>query len=209
MYNTYEITTKNGKSSNVRGISPTDSSIKKALIDFVTLSKEEKRIKEEKDKAANTLRTFIANVRNFFAKKSIFTKTYRIEEKTDDIVYAVDITASERYTLPTNKEDISKLKKELSKGVYDQLFEESITIKIKDIIANDPKKRKELLKILVDTLGEDKFKEYFTKEESIDIKEGFMEKVYQLSDDEREILFRYVKPSLDSVKDTSYIPERS
>lgn len=207
MYNTYEITTKNGKSSNVRGISPVDSSVKKALIDFVTLSKEEKRIKEEKDKAANILRAFISNVRNFFAKKNIFIKTYRVEEKTDNIVYAADITASERYSLPTNKEDINKLKKELSKGVYDQLFEESITIKIKDIISNDPKKRKELLKTLVDTLGEDKFKEYFTKEESIDIKEGFMEKIYQLSEEERNIIFKYIKPSLDSVKDTSYTIE--
>lgn len=209
MYTTYEIINKNGKVSNARGINPPNNIIRNIVKEFVHLSQEEKRIKTEKESKIEQIRDFIESVRNFFTKKGDFNKTYRIEERENNFVYAVDVIATEKYTLPTKKEDIDKLKKELTAGVFNQLFESSITIKIKDIIANDKKKRNELLKILIDNIGEDKVKEYFSKEEELDIKEGFMEKVAQLNDSQKEILFKYIKQSKDTVKDVSYTIEEN
>jgi hypothetical protein len=204
MYNTYEILNKDGKVSQVRGIQPPNETIREAVKTFVTYSKQEKEIKKNKDEKAEILRDFIKNVRDFFTKKGDFNKSYRIEEKEGNFVYAVDIIATEKYSLPTKKEDIEKLKKELTAGIFNQFFEIDTVIRIKDLIANDKKKRNELIKTLIDILGEDKVKEYFVKEEVLNIKEDFMSKINQLSQEQKDILFKYIKPSLDMVKDTSY-----
>lgn len=206
MYKTYEI---NEGTSKVRGIKATGKEVIDALINFVRISKEEKKLKEEKENYATILRNFIKNIRDFFSSRGDFVRTYRIEkdeeEKEEGFVYAVDVSKLNKYTLPVRKEDIDKMKKELTVGVFNQLFEETLVIKIKDMISNNPQKRKELTKILIEALGEDKVKEYFIKRTTIEPKADISEKIYQLSEEEKNILFKYIKESSDSVKDVSYV----
>lgn len=204
MITTYEIVSNTNNISKARGVKPDKKEVKDAIIQFVSLSKREKEIKEEKEKYANILRKFVKNIRDFFASRGDFVKTYRIEHKELETTYAVDVSASDRYSLPKRKEDMYKLKKEIGSGIFDQLFEETLTIKIKDIIANDPRKRRELTKILIDALGEEKVKEYFVKENNYETKEDFREKIYQLTEEQKNILFKYVKFPEDYVKDVSY-----
>jgi hypothetical protein len=209
MFKTYEIINNNDTLSKTRGIKATGKDLIEALINFVKISQQEKKLKEEKESYTNVIRNFIKEVRDFFSSRGDFIKTYRVEKEDNDFVYAVDVSKLNKYTLPTKREDLEKMKRELTVGIFNQLFEETLTIKIKDIIVNNPQKRKELTKVLIDALGEEKVKEYFIKKTIIEPKEDIEEKIYQLSEEERKIFFKYVKESTDSVKDVSYYKKES
>jgi len=214
-YSSTEILGKNKKPISARGIDGAketveidkkQQSVASAIIDFVTAAGQEKAFKEKKDKAAETVRAFIGDVRDFFAKKKDFTKTYRVfGTETPELQYAVDVSSSDKFTGPTKLEDILALKKLLTAGVFNQIYDENTTISIKQTISDDDKKRRDLTKILLDVLGEEKVKENFEREVVYTIKSGLSEKIYEFPADVQEIIRKNLKAAADAVKDASEV----
>lgn len=223
-YASMELTSSSGKKSEARGIDATGETvtvkeirrdgdrdvvvkIPDAVTDFVMYAEQEKTFKEKKDKAAEALRTWIKDVREFFAVRKDFTKTYRVfGAKTSDVHYAVDISATDRCSAPTKREDLAAFKREITAGVFSQIFEETSTISIKKTIMDDDKKRRELTKLLIDTLGEDKVKEYFEKDTTYEVRPGLAKKIYDFSEEQRTKILDKIKFAADSVKDASTVP---
>lgn len=216
-YASTEILNSKGKPTETRGIDGTKETVKgkddagkdivvkiaDSITEFVTAASQEKSFKEKKDKAADAIRTFISDVRDFFAGKD-FTKTYRVfGNETDDLKYAVDVSSSDKFTLPAKKEDMVSLKKDLTAGIYNQIIEEEATISIKKVIFDDVKKRRELTKLLVDTLGEEKVKEYFEREVVYKVKPGLSKKIYEFKEDVQKMIRERIKAAADAVKDAT------
>jgi hypothetical protein len=219
-YASTEILNAKGKPIETRGIDASKEVVKdkddagkdievkvtEAIVSFVTAASQEKSSKEKKDKAAGLIRAFVGDVRGFFASKKDFTKTYRIfGTENDQIKYAVEVSSSDKFSPPTKKEDLAALKKLLTAGVFKQIFEEEKIISIKKVISDDDKKRRELTKLLVDTLGEDKVKEYFEMDVIHTVKSGLSSKVYEFSAEIQEIIRENIKAAADAVKDSSEV----
>jgi hypothetical protein len=219
-YASTEILNAKGKPIETRGVDASKEVVKdkddtgkeievkvtEAIVSFVTAASQEKSSKEKKDKAAGLIRSFVGDVREFFAKKKDFTKTYRIfGTENDQIKYAVDVSSSDKFTPPSKKEDLAALKKLLTAGVFNQIFDEEKTISIKKVISDDDKKRRELTKLLVDTLGEDKVKEYFEMDVTHTVKSGLSSKIYDFTEEIQDIIRENIKASADAVKDASEI----
>jgi hypothetical protein len=217
-YSSTEILNAKGKPIETRGIDGTKETvpgkddagnnvtvkIADAITEFVTAASQEKSFKEKKDKAAESIRTFISDVRDFFAGKKDFTKTFRVfGNETDDLIYAVDVSNSDKFTLPAKKEDMANLKKDLTAGIYNQIIEEEATISIKKVVFNDVKKRRELTKLLVDTLGEEKVKEYFERDVVYKVKPGLSQKIYEFKEEVQKTIRERIKAAADAVKDAS------
>lgn len=212
-----ELMNAKGKPIDTRGIDATGEAVKvtvdgkevsvkipEAVTDFVMFAEQEKSSKEKKDKAAEAIRLFIGEVRDFFAVRKDFTKTYRVfGAKTDDLQYAVDVSGTDKCSAPAKKEDLVAFKRELTAGVFNQIFEEVTVISIKKTITDDDKKRRELTKLLIDTLGEEKVKEYFEKETTYEVKPGLAKKIYDFSEEQQAKILEKIKFAADSVKDAS------
>lgn len=219
-YATTEILDSKGKPAAARGIDATaetvtvkddkDQDVEKriadAIVDFVTAADQEKTFKEKKEAAGELVRKFILDVRTFFAKKGEFTKTFRVfGTVTKKVAYALDVSSSDKFSFSAKKEDMVKLKKELTAGVFKQLFTENASISIKDVVINDDKKRKELTKVLIDALGEDKVKEYFEREVTYTLNPGLYEKTYKFPEETQKVIRENFKQSADSIKDASEV----
>jgi len=222
---TTEVLDSKGKPTKTRGIDAGKEIIKgtddagktidvkvvDAVKDFVTYATEEKSFKDKKDKAAGLIRTFIDEVRDFFGKKpgykkEDFTKTFRLlGTETDKLKYAVDVSSSDKFTLPAKKEDMAALKKLLTAGIYKQIIEESATISIKKTVTDDDKKRKELTKLLIDALGEDKVKEYFERDVAYSVKSGLSALTYEFPEAVQVVIRDKIKSASDAVKDVSEV----
>lgn len=217
-YASTEILNAKGNPIETRGIDGTKETVKgkddagndvpikiaDAITEFVTAASQEKSFKEKKDKAAESIRTFISDVRDFFAGKKDFTKTFRVfGNETDDLKYAVDVSSSDKFTLPAKKEDMANLKRDLTAGIYNQIIEEEATISIKKVVFNDVKKRRELTKLLVDTLGEDKVKEYFERDVIYKVKPGLSQKIYEFKKEVQKTIRERIKAAADAVKDAT------
>lgn len=214
-----ELTNAKGKAIETRGIDATGETVKvsvdgkdvsvaipEAVTDYVMLSEQEKSLKEKKDRAAEAIRAFVKEVREFFAARKDFTKTYRVfGAKTSDLQYAVDVSSTDKCSAPTKKEDLAAFKKELTAGVFNQIFEEVTVISIKKTVTDDDKKRRELTKLLIDTLGEDKVKEYFEKDTTYEVKPGLAKKIYDFSEEQRTKILDKIKFAADAVKDASTV----
>jgi hypothetical protein len=156
----------------------------------------------------------VADVRDYFGtlpgyKKEDFVKTFRIFGKeTSELNYAVDVSSSDKFTPPTNKEDLKSLKKALTAGVFNQIFEENAVIQIKKTVSDDDKKRRELTKILIDALGEEKVKEYFEKDVNFTVKPGLSALFYEFPKETRKIISDKIKSAADAVKDVSEVQKK-
>ena len=222
-YSSTELKNDKGKPIDTRGIEGAGETvtlkegdkdvvvkITDAITDFVVAAEQEKIFKEKKEKVAEVLRMFMADVRGFFADRKDFTKTFRIfGNKTDSINYAVEVSSTDKCSPPTKKEDLAALKKLLTAGVFNQLFEEVTVISIKKTISDDDKKRRELTKLLIDALGEEKVKEYFEKDTTFVVKVpkdmSLVEKVFGFNKDQQKIIRENLKFASDAVKDASSV----
>jgi hypothetical protein len=219
-YASTELLNAKGKPIETRGIDASKEVVKekddtgkeievkvsKAIVDFVTAASQEKTAKENKEKAAGIIRSFVSDVRTFFAKKKDFTKTFRIfGDVIAQLKYSVDVSSSDKFTAPDKKEDLANLKKALTAGVFNQIFEEEKTISIKKVISDDDKKRRELTALLIKNLGEEKVKEYFELDVSYSVKSGLSSKIYEFPEDTQEIIRKNIKASADAVKDSSEV----
>jgi len=182
-----------------------------AIVEFVTAAAQEKSYKGKKEKAAGIIRTFISDVRKFFLKDKEPTKTYRIfGNKTKIMNYAVDVSSSGKYSYSSKDEDMKSLKRDLTAGVFKQLFDENAIISIKTTVTNDDKKRRELTKLLLDTLGEEKLKEYFERSVSYTLKSAELPTLIKgFPAVTRKIIEERIVPTADAVKDASTVPESS
>lgn len=175
-----------------------------AITEFVIASGQEKIFKDKKEKAASVIRTFVADFRAYFRKKGDFTKTYKVlGDETKTLKYIVDVTSTDKFSAPKNKEDLASFKREITAGVFNQLFEENATISIKKTIMDDDKKRRELAKLLVEALGEDKVKEYFEREVSYDLKSDLIEVIYGFPEETQKLITAKIEQNADSIKDAS------
>lgn len=225
-FSSTEVLNKKGKPTETRGIKGVGETVKQtvdgeektvkiedAIVDFVVAASQEKSFKEKKEQAIEAIRMLAADIREYFGtlpgyKKEDFVKTYRIFGKeTDELNYAVDVSSSDKFTPPSNKEDLKALKKALTAGVFGQIFEESAIIQIKKTVSDDDKKRRELTKLLVDALGEDKVKEYFERDTTFTVKPGLSALYYEFPEKTREIIKDKIKSASDAVKDVSEVPE--
>lgn len=219
-YASTELLNAKGKPIETRGIDASKETVKdkddagkeitvkvaEAIVTFVTAAAQEKLFKEKKEKAAGLIRSFVTDVRGFFAGKKDFTKTFRIfGDDTDKVKYAVDVSSSDKFTAPDKKEDLASLKKALTAGVFKQIFEEEKTISIKKVISDDDKKRQELTKLLIDALGKEKVTEYFELDVSYSVKSGLSSKIYEFPEDTQEIIRKNIKAAADAVKDSSEV----
>jgi hypothetical protein len=178
-----------------------------AIVDFVTSAAQEKAYKEKKDNAAGVIRTFISDVRKFFSKDKEPTKTYRIlGNETKVMKYAVDVSSSGKFSYSSKDEDLKALKKDLTAGVFNQIFEENAVISIKKTITDDDKKRRELTKLLLDTLGEEKLKEYFERDVTYVLKASELPTLIKgFPAATQKIITANIVPTADAVKDVSTV----
>jgi hypothetical protein len=224
-YATTEVLNAKGKPTETRAIDASKETVKgtdekgkvidvkitDVIFDFVTFAAQEKAFKEKKENAIGLIRTLVSDIRDYFGKKpgykkEDFTKTFRLlGTETDDIKYAVDVSSSDKFALPTKKEDMAALKKLLTAGVYKQIIEESATISIKKTVTDDDKKRKELTKLLLDTLGEEKLKEYFERDVEYSVKPGLSALTYEFPEAVQEAIRSNIKSTADAVKDASEV----
>lgn len=225
-YSSTEVLDKKGKPTKTRGINGKGETVKQtindtkttvkiedAITDFVIAANQEKSFKEKKEQAIEAIRMLVGDIREYFGtlpgyKKEDFVKTFRIFGKeTPELNYAVDVSSSDKFTPPTNKEDLKALKKSLTAGVFDQIFEKNAVIQIKKTVSDDDKKRRELTKILIDALGEEKVKEYFEKDTTFTVKPGLSALTYEFPEETRNIIKEKIKSAADAVKDVSEEPE--
>lgn len=219
-YATTEILDSKGKPAAARGIDASNETvtvkdesgesvekkISDAIVEFVTAADQEKTFKEKKEAAADLVRKFIADVRIFFAKKGEFTKTFRVlGTVTKKMAYALDVSSTDKYSFSAKKEDLTGLKKELTAGTFNQIFTETATISINPVVLADDKKRRELTKVLIDALGEDKVKEYFERDVTHTLNPGLYELSYKFPAGTRKILDTYFKRAADTIKDATEI----
>lgn len=219
-YSSTELTNDKGKKIETRGIdgkgetvtikdsSGKDVSIKveDAISDYVIAAEQEKLFKEQKEKAAEVLRLFVGDARKYFSDRKDYTKTYRVFGKeTPTIAYAVDVSSTDKATMSAKNEDVMNFKRDITAGIFNQIIEEVAVISIKKTVTDDDKKRRELTKLLIDTLGEDKVKEYFVKDVSYEIKSGLSTKIYDFASEVQAKIKGFIKFASDAVKDASTI----
>lgn len=209
-YSSFPVLTKTGKPAAARGIEAGTEEIEgKSVIDavkeYVEISTKKKELEKRESECKNTLRSFAGKVRNFFIGKGEYQKTYRIfGKKTKTKHYAVDAQNNDKFSLPTQKEDMDNLKKLLGKDTFNQIFEPTITISIKKTVVDNPAKIRELSKKLYDALGgAEGVKEYFEREESWQVKKGMAEEIHNFDKKTKSTFFEYVKQAEDTIKNAT------
>lgn len=179
--------------------------IKEAVNHYVHYHEVEKSAKDQKDEAAEALRTYVGAVRDANAKDKDYQKTYRVLGKKDGTLqYATDVSQNDKYGIPKDA-DMDVIKKSLGDTAFNDLFQKETSISIKPEIMKNESMRKELSKILVEKLGMDGLKKYFHKEEVWSVKPGTDRKQYELSEDKREAFLGSVKASADTVKNATAV----
>lgn len=210
--------TEKGMKSSIRLLNPKDTAaitlkedkeveilIKEAVNHYVHYHEVEKSAKDQKDEAAEALRTYVGAVRDANAKDNDYQKTYRVLGKKDGkLQYATDVSQNDKYRIPEDA-DIKVIKKTLGDTTFNNLFQKETSISIKPEIMKNETLRKELSKILVEKLGMDGLKKYFHKEEAWSVKTGTDRKQYELPEEKRKAFLESVKPSADTVKNATAV----
>jgi hypothetical protein len=215
------VKTASGKASAVRAIDPQDDAvtlevgkdkeevtevIKTTVRDFAKASDKEKEYKAEKDQAAAFLRKYVGDMRDENALEGDYQKTYRILGPTGKggLQYAADVSQADKFSMPKDADLIEGLKDKLDKETFDENFEKVLTIQIKPEILKNDKKRREFSKVIIEAIGVEGLQKYFQKEEVYQVKAGLDKRQYEMEEEDRESILDVVKPSADSVKNTSY-----
>lgn len=209
-FKSFPVLTKAGKPSAARGIEAEAHEINGQLVtdavkNYVDILLKEKALKNEKEKYQTTLRAFAGKVRNFFIGKGEYQKTYRIfGKKTKTRHYAVDAQNNDKFTVPSQKEDMDNLREILGKDTFNQIFEPSVTISIKKNVMENQTMIKELSNILFKALGgAEGVRKYFEREETWSVKEGMAEKIHSFDKDVQKHFFEYVKQAEDTIKNAT------
>lgn len=180
-------------------------SIKEAVNHYVHYHEVEKSAKDQKDEAAEALRTYVGAVRDANAKDNDYQKTYRVLGKKDGkLQYGADVSQNDKYGIPKDA-DMKVIKKTLGDTTFNDLFQKTTSISIKPEIMKNEALRKELSKILVEKLGMDGLKKYFHKEEVWSVKPGTDKKQYELPEKKQKAFLESVKPSADTVKNATAV----
>jgi len=208
-FSTSEVLNNQGKPSKVRLIDTsmqTDShrALKEAVTCYLQIEEKKEELEASRIKHGYLIRSYIKEVRSYFNKKRIYTKTYRIEgEKTPLKRYIIDVSSLDKYSYSDKKEDMDRLRNGIGKDIFNQIFDQKSTIKIRDTITNSDTKRKEFTQAIISVLGIEKLREYFEELVTYKLKPGLSEKIYDYTPDIQATLLDYFTQALDSLKDVS------
>lgn len=181
-------------------------SIRTTVKEFQRFSLLEKSYKEQKDEKAEILRMFVGNVRDKDALDGDYQKSFRLVAETKDKVErAVTLSQRDSFSIPKKDTDMDIIKDLVGEDFFDENFEKVTTIAIKKSILSNKEKRRELSKILAEALGKDGMKKYFEKKEEWVVKDGLDQRQYQLGKDKLGEFRCLVKPSKDSVTDSTTV----
>jgi len=205
--------TTTGKDSAVRemdvasaslGQGQSQVSIRTTIKEFQRFSLLEKSYKEQKDEKAEILRMFVGNVRDKDALEGDYQKSFRlVAEKKDKVERAVTVSQRDSFSLPKKDTEMDLIKDLVGEEFFGENFEKVTTIAIKKSILNNKEKRRELSKILAKALGKDGMKKYFEKKEEWVVRDGLDQRQYELGKDKLTEFRGFVKPSKDSVSDST------
>lgn len=215
-------TTPSGKKSNVRNVDPKDKEfslefkrkgqdepdkitkkVTEAVAEFIRYRNLEESYKEQKSDMAEFIRKFVLELRDGNALQGDYQKTYRIVAgETKGVEKAVNVSQSDSFSAP-KKDDIENIKALVGDDLFDEILEKEQVISIRKEIMDNKAKRKELAAKLVEAFGKDEIKEWFVKEERWVAKSGLDKTQYKVGEDKLPELRKFLKPSADSIKDTS------
>ena len=213
-YSSVKVLTKSGKESTARGVDASEETVDvggkakhvaPAVSGYVMALSEEKRIKEEKEAFAETLRVFSKCVRCYFTEEAgEHRKTYRIlGNEKNGFQYAVDATENDKYSYSTDKEDMKTLRELLGEDTFLQLFEECVEIGIKKSIMDNQKKRKELSMKLIEKFGKEGIIKYFDRKVAWKLKPGLSNLKHTLDKKVQKTIDDHLKQAADTLKDAS------
>jgi len=187
-YTSFAVKTASGKDSAARGVNVSDDSIEiggvskrvsDAITSYVVALAQEKALKEEKELHSGVIRAFAKKIRTYFIKKGDYQKTFRLFGKqVKKMQYAVDVLENDKFDCPKKNEDIQMIKKLIGDVAFEQIFEESVSIAIKDSVMKSDTLRRELSKSLYEALGADGIKKYFDRETVWSVKKGLSETIH-------------------------------
>lgn len=203
-----------GNISTVHGLDPegsvvimddkTEQEVVQAVTNYVIQDVQEKAANEAKKKAAEIIRTYVAQVRNDNALAGEYQKSYRVMgNKIKGFQYAVDVQQNDKWACPQTKEDIEALKAVLGSH-FDAIMESETTISIKKEVIESDALRRELNALLHKVMGTDDLRKFFEKKEVWRVKRGMAERQYKLPDEIRKNLRANVKQADDTIKDASF-----
>jgi hypothetical protein len=212
---TVALKTASGEASAVRALDPKDATVvedngketlvTQAVVNYVLHSTAEKTAKQDKEAAAEIVRTYVGQVRTENALAGSYQKSLRVMGKiVKDTQYSVDAAHQDKFTVPKVKEDIDAIKAALGPA-FDTIFESVTEISIKKNVMENDKLRKELSQLLLTTLGADGIKKYFEKTETYGVKTGMAADMYTLDKKVREAFLSRVKQAADALKDSSSV----
>jgi hypothetical protein len=212
-FSSLPVLTKTGAESKVRSVDAKEETVVvfgkpkhvgPAVSGYVMTLSEEKRLKEEKEVFAETLRIFSRQVRDYFTnEENEHRKTYRIlGNAKNKFQYSVDASENDKFSYSKDKEDMNFLKKALG-DVFEDLFEENIIIAIKKSVMDNKKKRKELSMKLLEMFGKEGIIEYFDRNIEWELKKGLADTKHTLTKKVQDILNKNLKQAADTLKDSS------
>jgi hypothetical protein len=183
--------------------------VKDTVRDFVIASSNEASAKEQKEDAAKLLREYVSTVRDRNAYSGDYNKTYRVAGivATSGLQYGAQVAQQDRVNLPKKEEEISLIKTLVGKEFFDKQFSKEVKISIKKEVLENKAQSKELAQLLVDKLGAEGIKKFFTKEEVWTVKEGFDKAQYDLKEDVRKSLLGVATVYADLVTEASFDPK--
>lgn len=208
-FSTSEVLNNQGKVSKVRLVDTnmdTDShrALREAVTGYLQIEEKKQELESDRLKHSYLIRSYIKEVRSYFNKKRIFTKTYRIEgNKTPLKTYIIDVTSLDKYSYSNKKEDMDRLRNGLGKEIFNQIFDQKSTIKIRDVITDSETKRKAFTQDIISVLGIEKLREYFEEIVTYKLKPKLSERIYDYTPDIQATLLDYFTQALDSLKDAS------
>jgi hypothetical protein len=210
-FSTTEILNKQGKTSKIRLLdmsmdTSTNRALKEAVTHYLQLEDKKKELEDSRIKQSSFIRSHIKEVRSYFNKKRIFTKTFRIEgNKTPLKRYFIDVTSLDKYSYSNKKEDLERLRNGIGKEIFNQIFEQKNIIKIRDVITDSETKRKEFTQDIITVLGIEKLREYFEEKVTYKLKPGLSERIYEYTPDIQATLLDYFTQALDNLSDASIV----
>lgn len=115
----------------------------------------------------------------------------------------MDASAIDKFSAFGSLEDAKALQEEIGTGTFESCFEKEVIIAIKKDVVEDASKRKELSRILYETLGQDGIKKYFDRQEVWVSKDGLAQKFCTMDEPTKSTILKYTKPSKDAIKNSS------
>lgn len=183
--------------------------VKDTVREFVIASTNEAAAKEQKDTAANVLRSYIKEIRDRNAYNKDYQKTYRVAGIVAQagFQYGAAVSQQDRVALPKKETDIAIIKKVVGPKFFNEHFSKDVKISIKKEVLENKETIKDLTKELLAKFGVEGLKKYFVKEEVWSINEGFDKAQYELDDATRKLLLEQITLYADLVTDASFDPK--